>query len=1642
MQTATYYQIIGISPESDMQTLEKAINDKLRELQKLINIGSNRQKREETQHTIKKIFEIKKILLDPQKRADYDKKIKESICRKVDFPGEKVELDDRGRIVSILSNEGRKIHYTYDEAGNLHSIEDTHYGTIRYEFDSIDRLIKETYPQNRTISHAYDAAGNRTKLVYPDGKSVEYTYDALHHLVQINTDNHRTEITYNKSGTIQSEQLPNGIRTEYHYQQKSGKLETILIKHKSGKELFRFHYRFDAVGNCLEAGQVSENGKNTFVYRYDRIYQLIEARNSNGFREKYTYNALGDRIVKHFLPETSNGILNKISGLLLKKKTYTYDRKIHHLVKAGTITYTCDDEGNLIEKNSRGRKTHYRFSSNNLLTGIDFPDGSWVRYYYDYRGRRVKKEFSSGRIMEYLYDGQDLIQEADKNGTITACYIYGNKIDHPVMMIREGNTYYYLFDYLGNVIALADENGAIAAEYNYDPWGCIIGENPAKDNRASTNVEEGDRNIENPFRFTGREWDKESGLYYYRKRYYDPETGRFISKDPFPGFPGERESLNRYCYVNNNPATLIDPMGLYPYYSYDPMYYVRQEAYQMYRYLQNQYYSAVNTTKNFISNTWNSTVNFMSNSHVTALADGFVDTAAEMFRQGTFVHLHNYMTNSTPGLTNYLNSLGRAARWGKGMGWAGNAFNIYDGALNAWQGNYIDAAFDFIKIPLTTQGSIVGIGLGVKIGAALGIVGGPAGVLCGITGGLILGYAVNKGLDLVESGVKVLSDKFQNYMTKNPDVGGVLFDQSATVLTDLEEITGAYWDEELGQLVLAGTKNGSEVNRYLPRMDKDHLAVALRAVFSGDNLGVSIDTPPGYEQSGAFPPAGTLMPVRYLGNTKDTLFGTILFEADKLLKNLSMGIDNTTGKVITSHVKDFQNELDISFQLKKEKKNAWSRMWFVIEDMRLEMDVRETADRNSLYFGKATMKVKAEYLSQAENPGSDPVSEKFAGHFTLHYDDFAGEFPVLERLKELAKIAAIAKWLKESGKPVDLTFLDEYDFIKVPTPDVTPGIIASKSKSESWQEGTTVRTHTQTYSLYGGVDFDFTYYAGKDTGEAIALRTAAQKGKPCESSMEWDIDAEKGKPGKAIVLPITGKKNSHTDVHTDYSLSITGELTLELSRVYNSFHRKPSLFGFGWELYLPYKIHVINPRKKNSPLLLINMASQTSEKYMYNHLPEKIRDTVFKEDILLKVMKKDDKDFLLSAYILSINNYQLKNTLTIMERKRLIDILDSIEYRRAYYLVVHEKGTAYSYDPGNFIQPGAENNFVWKSDKGIVYTFDAGSRLKSKTDTSGKGIYYTYDDDNIKELSGPNGRKITITYDNRNRVIKASAPDNTIIKYHYNQEGDLINVLINNNSVRAYTCDSLHRVTMSFDKKRKVKTRSNYDLAGRVIKKKQDRIAVNSDIYINREYNDDCLLIKEEDHTGNKKMYEYDNDRNLVKSILINDKDRKIMCEHDEEERITKIKNQAGHTITLGYDDRNNISIMTDPNGNKSEYQYDNGNNLVRIKDALQNIWRQEFDSHSNMTALTDPAGKTINFEYCDNDLLHRITLPEGEYVYRYNNKKQLEKLIDPEGNATEFFYTANGVLDSIKNAAGTTYVLHDGVITAVRDRKGRTIKI
>ena len=190
-----------------------------------------------------------------------------------------------------------------------------------------------------------------------------------------------------------------------------------------------------------------------------------------------------------------------------------------------------------------------------------------MRCSYDGLGRRIEKAVR-GTVLRYVYDNEDLLLTMDGANALQAGLIHGPGIDQPLLLLpdadRDGTlsrgepTRRLLTDGLGSIIAVVDDrSGTLVERYLYESFGTLT--LLAPDGTVLPQSAVG-----NPYGFTGREVDPESGLHYFRARYYDPKIGRFLQEDPVAFLESSEDDdryHNAYSYVENNPVRFVDPTG-------------------------------------------------------------------------------------------------------------------------------------------------------------------------------------------------------------------------------------------------------------------------------------------------------------------------------------------------------------------------------------------------------------------------------------------------------------------------------------------------------------------------------------------------------------------------------------------------------------------------------------------------------------------------------------------------------------------------------------------------------------------------------------------------------------------------------------------------------------------------------------------------------------------------------------------------------------------------------------------------------------------------------------------------------------------------------------------------------------------------
>ncbi len=286
-------------------------------------------------------------------------------------------------------------------------------------------------------------------------------------------------------------------------------------------------YTYDNAGNRLTRTDKRTNVTLSYT-SYDNIYQLQTVKQGTTTVESYTYDPVG----------------NRLSSLGVSPYTYNASNELTSIAGGGTLNY--DNNGSLTSKPDG---TAYTWDYENRLTQVVLPgSGGTVSFKYDPFGRRIQKAFTQGTTTtttNYVYDGANSIEEVDANGAVVAHYTQGLAVDEPLAELRSATTSYYQPDGLGSITSLSNAAGTLANTYTYDSYGKLT---------ASSGT------IVNPFQYTARDYDSETGLRYYRARLYDQNVGRFINEDPI-AFKG---GINFYPYASNNPTNLTDPTGLSP----------------------------------------------------------------------------------------------------------------------------------------------------------------------------------------------------------------------------------------------------------------------------------------------------------------------------------------------------------------------------------------------------------------------------------------------------------------------------------------------------------------------------------------------------------------------------------------------------------------------------------------------------------------------------------------------------------------------------------------------------------------------------------------------------------------------------------------------------------------------------------------------------------------------------------------------------------------------------------------------------------------------------------------------------------------------------------------------------------------------
>ncbi len=473
--------------------------------------------------------------------------------------------DLAGHLLSEHSTKnGSTVAYTYDAGGNRESVSVDGTPFVAYGYDDASRLTTITGGEG-VYGFGYDDANRRTSMSYPSGITTSYSYDALNRLTRLKADLGDTPITdfqylYDNSGNrTRKQQLD--YTEDYSYDS----LYRLTGVERSGGLTGIWHYGYDPVGNRT-TNQVNDS---VLTSAFNEKNQLASSSGGGTLRVRGTLNEPGTAKVNgnpaHML---AGNVFEATIQATTGTNTFTVEatdqsgnvttKSYQVSVRATGATYIYDANGNVAQKVDGADTWTYEWNVENQLVRVTKNGRQVARFAYDALGRRVERTVGetvgpSSRapndfpdVRSYLYDGEGILRERNSGypEVVANLYVNGPGIDEPLAVEPEWGPFptYYHADGLGSIVKTTNMTGEAGATRQYDSWG---------------NLEAG--TYQPGYAFTGREWDPESGLYYYRARYYDPSIGRFINEDPIRYAGGQ---ANFYAYVADNPVKFVDPTGL------------------------------------------------------------------------------------------------------------------------------------------------------------------------------------------------------------------------------------------------------------------------------------------------------------------------------------------------------------------------------------------------------------------------------------------------------------------------------------------------------------------------------------------------------------------------------------------------------------------------------------------------------------------------------------------------------------------------------------------------------------------------------------------------------------------------------------------------------------------------------------------------------------------------------------------------------------------------------------------------------------------------------------------------------------------------------------------------------------------------
>lgn len=396
---------------------------------------------------------------------------------------------------------------------------------------------------NNSFTYSYDAHDRRATLADSLGGNTSYGYDPVDRLTRVTTPQGDTfDTNYDLAGRTLGRVAPNATEMIRQYEAATGRLSS-QRQEAGGASFNGFDYAYTERGNIAGITESGDTIRDR-AYSYDELERLteVDVPTAPSQDESYTFDPEGNRITSHLSDTHQTDAANRLTS-------------------DANYTYVYDLNGNLTGKFAKAgtglSNWDYAYDTLDQLIEVKQDSLTVESYRYDAFGRRSLISTVGGagltNDLAIVNDGSDRAIDITQGGVGQAVplrrYTHSANVDEPLQVETFDAAgsfdarYTYHADHLGSIRYLTDSSGTIVNAYDYDSYG-----------RPMFGVTAFDQ----PFAYTGREWDEATGLYHYRARAYDAETGRFLQEDPIWFSAGD---MNIYRYVENRPVMFTDPSG-------------------------------------------------------------------------------------------------------------------------------------------------------------------------------------------------------------------------------------------------------------------------------------------------------------------------------------------------------------------------------------------------------------------------------------------------------------------------------------------------------------------------------------------------------------------------------------------------------------------------------------------------------------------------------------------------------------------------------------------------------------------------------------------------------------------------------------------------------------------------------------------------------------------------------------------------------------------------------------------------------------------------------------------------------------------------------------------------------------------------